>query len=461
MYVPKGFNVGYALTLGDELIIIDGSTYPKFYVTEPGNYTIHTLVYDPHTLDISIVVPGTTTGFDVNSLLIQGGGSICASLDVAGAPIMVMDCEADAGTLTADMSSVTLADGMATVSATPNGDIYVPEGYSVVYVLTEGEGLVIQNAGASPSFEVTESGSYIIHTLVFDANTLDLGIVVPGTTTGFDVNSLLIQGGGSICASLDVAGAPIMVNEEEVCDAYSGTMRSSSPISCLVYGSAMIEASQNQPANIPDGYQQLFVLTEAYSLTILGVSATPEFEVNNSGFYRIHSLVYNPDTLDLSVVVPGTTTGFDVLNIIDSNNICASLDVHGAVNLVIRYRWFCYFFNNYHKDGGTKSDSVNNYINTFESFESFKTDFIEKNTEIKLYPNPAINDLNIDIVLFDDEVMSYTIFDLSGRQIISGVMDTTTNGKEKLNVNALQNGMYIMRLQSDYRTVVQKIQINK
>jgi hypothetical protein len=34
---------------------------------------------------------GTTTGFDVNGLLIQGGGTICGALDVAGAPIVVED----------------------------------------------------------------------------------------------------------------------------------------------------------------------------------------------------------------------------------------------------------------------------------------------------------------------------------------------------------------------------------
>jgi hypothetical protein len=87
----------------------------------------------------------------------------------------------------------------------------VPAGFSTVYVLTNGEGLVIVNAGPVPSFEVTEEGLYTIHTLVYDPATLDLGIVEIGVTTGFDVNSLLIQGGGSICASLDVAGAQFNV----------------------------------------------------------------------------------------------------------------------------------------------------------------------------------------------------------------------------------------------------------
>ncbi|MBK7887095.1 MAG: hypothetical protein IPJ86_07290 [Bacteroidetes bacterium] len=72
-------------------------------------------------------------------------------------------------------------------------------------MLTSGTGLVIQQVNATPTFTVTTGGLYTIHTLVYDS-TLDLSIVVPGTTTGFDVNGLLVQGGGSICASLDVAG---------------------------------------------------------------------------------------------------------------------------------------------------------------------------------------------------------------------------------------------------------------
>ncbi|MBU2941029.1 T9SS type A sorting domain-containing protein, partial [Lacinutrix sp. C3R15] len=259
----------------------------------------------------------------------------------------------------------------------------------------------------------------------------------------------------------DVAGAAIVVSEIDVCAASAGTMYSSSPISCLSSGEATINAMQNEAANIPEGYQQLFVLTEAFSLTIIGVSATPEFNVTNSGFYRIHSLVYNPDTLDLSVVLPGSTTGFDVLNIIGDNNICASLDVHGAINLVIGNRWFCYFFNYYHKTGIDDSKTVNAFVDTYNSFETFKKDYIQNNTEIKMYPNPVMNNLNMDIVLFDNEVMRYTLLDMSGRLISNGTINTANDGKEKLNVSALQNGMYLMRLQSDYRTVVKKIQVNK
>ncbi|WP_299363283.1 fasciclin domain-containing protein [Winogradskyella sp.] len=124
-------------------------------------------------------------------------------------------CAADAGTLTADEDSVSLLSGSASISATANGDIVVPANYDVTYVLTSGTNLVIEQAGANPSFNVTESGLYTIHTLVAetsdntDPNFLDLSVINFGTTTGGDVLDIVTT--NNLCASLDVAGAPINV----------------------------------------------------------------------------------------------------------------------------------------------------------------------------------------------------------------------------------------------------------
>jgi hypothetical protein len=120
-------------------------------------------------------------------------------------------CDADAGTLTANFETSCLTGGIAVIRATPNEDSVVPDGFVTVYVLTFGEELVIVQVGEESSFEVDLAGDYTVHTLVYDPLTLDLGVVEIGVTTGFDVNALLIQGGGTICASLDVTGASTTV----------------------------------------------------------------------------------------------------------------------------------------------------------------------------------------------------------------------------------------------------------
>ena len=155
--MPEGFSTLFVLTQGEGLVIEQVGPAPEFTVLGGGDYTIHTLVY-PTGLDLSVVQLGVTTGFDVNGLLIQGGGELCASLDVAGAPIHITN--PDAGTLTAVESNVTIEGGSATIAATPNGDANQPEGYSTLFVLTQGEGLVIQQVGPAPEFTVTEAGDY-------------------------------------------------------------------------------------------------------------------------------------------------------------------------------------------------------------------------------------------------------------------------------------------------------------
>lgn len=327
--VPAGYQVLYVLTSGAGLVIEAANPTPTFTVNDEGLFTIHTLVYDPSTLDLSIIVPDTTTGFDVNALLIQGGGLICAALDVTGAPFDVVG--PDAGTLTADNDVACLENGQASLSATPNGDINIPAGYEQIFVLTSSAGLIIEQVNNQPEFTVTAPGLYTIHTLVYDPNTLDLTTIVFGVTTGFDVNGLLVQGGGDICASLDVTGAPVIVEAPD-----AGTISADTTPVCLDNGSALISATPDGNANIPAGYELIYVLTNGPGLVIVGTNSDPEFTVTTGGLYTIHPLVYNPATLDLGIVIPGVTTGFDVNGLLvqGGGDICASLDVTGAQIIV-------------------------------------------------------------------------------------------------------------------------------
>jgi len=181
-----------------------------------GLYTIHTFVF-PSDLDLSVVEPGVTTGGDVLGLL--AANNICASLDVTGAAFNVVSCDdeclADAGTLFPADFLVCWQD--EPLIGVPAGNATVPDGYEVLYVLTRGNGLVIRQVNSEPVFTVNQNGIYRIHTLVYDPSTLDLSIVQFGTTTGFDVNSLLIQGGGPVCGSLDVQGAPYIAVGPVIC----------------------------------------------------------------------------------------------------------------------------------------------------------------------------------------------------------------------------------------------------
>ena len=223
---PPGYSVLHVLTSGTDLLITAVGPEPSFSVDEPGLFTIHTLVFDPATLDLSGIVFGETSGFEIAALLQQGGGPICGSLDAAGAQFQVADCdpvcEANAGTLTAVDGEVCRENGIAHLDATPNGDALVPNGFSVAYILARTNG-VIENVEPITLFEWPLLGEYVIHTLVYDPFTLDPFGVQLGTTNASEINSVLFQGGGTVCGSLDLVGAPITVIDcAPPCDEYAG-----------------------------------------------------------------------------------------------------------------------------------------------------------------------------------------------------------------------------------------------
>ena len=446
--VPTGYSQAYVLTSGAGLVIEQLGATPEFTVTSGGLYTIHSFVF-PSDLDLSVVVPGTTTGFDVNGLLVQGGGSLCASLDVAGTQFNVAECActADAGTLTAVSDEACLVNGQVTISANVNGDANVPAGYSQAYVLTSGTGLVIEQLGATPEFTVTSGGLYTIHSFVFPSD-LDLSIVVPGVTTGFDVNGLLIQGGGALCASLDVAGAPVQVSGP-----YAGNIDPDNFLSCLNNGTATLNGNPAGDAQVPAGYNTVYVLTRGQGLVIVNAGPTPEFNVTTPGLYRIHTVVYDPNTLDLGIVVLGTTTGFDVNSLLvqGGGTICASLDVQGAPFLVLNgwiCNWFLPFFNS---DGMDPMDQLSDALGRDArslSDEDLKMLTSEVPVQATLYPVPATDILNIRLDSRLAMQMEVSVMDMSGRivrgsksyDLEAGVRDLT------IDVNDLENGNYIVRM---------------
>jgi len=341
--IPSGYDVLFVLTKGNDLVIVDADFEPLFAIQESAEYTIHTLIYDPNTLDISTIVLDTTTGFEVNSLLIQGGGNICASLDVAGVSFTAEVL--DTGVLTSQNPNNCVVNTVSvTLSATTDGNAIVPDGYELIYVLTSGDDLVIEAVDTIPNFMVSSAGIYTIHTLIYDPNTLDLSIVQFGVTTGGDVNALLVQGGGEVCGALDVGGARFLIenpNAGQITPDVTGDICSNTTNPFITIP---LLGNPDSTAVVPLGYQLIYILTSSDSLLIEDINTTlPQFDVivdnmgNGNGIYTIHTLVYNSATLDLSIVQFGVTTGFDVnaLLVQGGGDICGALDVGGARFVIV------------------------------------------------------------------------------------------------------------------------------
>ena len=347
-FVPAGFSQFYVLTNDADLTILAINNSGSFQVSDAGVYRISVVVAqisDPNAddfFDLSLIDFGVTTGFDLLSQF--GDVDLCGSVDVTGSTIVVTsdDCAAEAGTSEPVDANVALTNGTATIAATPNGNQFVPAGFSQFYVLTNDADLTILAINNSGSFQVTQPGVYRISVVVAqtsDPNAddfFDLGTIDFGVTTGFDLLSQF--GDTDLCGSVDVTGSVVTVTGDgsNVCTADAGT---STPVDTeveLVNGMAMISATANGNQVLPTGYEQFFVLTNNVDLTILAINDSGTFGVSQPGTYRISVVVAetsdpnSPNFFDLSQIDFGVTTGFDLLSSFGNSDLCGSVDVTGS-----------------------------------------------------------------------------------------------------------------------------------
>ena len=224
--IPSDFDVTFFLINDADGTIISSSSDASFDVDSEGSFTIVTFVAETTDMasgdffDLEDIEFGTTTSADIQASLTTSG--ICASLDELGANIIVTDpnaaaCDADAGTLTADDTLVSLIlGGTADISATPNNDAVIPEDYEVMYMLSTGADATIIGMNNAPTFIVSALGDYKIHTLVAEMSDSDdpdfwdaAANVELNATTGADIVESFAT--ASVCAALDVDGVDIFV----------------------------------------------------------------------------------------------------------------------------------------------------------------------------------------------------------------------------------------------------------
>ncbi len=222
--VPDDYELIYVLTTGAELTITRLGPFPSFFVSQPGNYRIHSFVVevsdvnDENFFDATFLVLDQTTGAEVLEMIETQG--VCADLDVVGAPVEVLPeiiCTANAGVLIANEPEV--VQGFFTII---EADVFfpptVPLDYEVLYVLSTADG-VIQEISDTPAFVVNDIGAYRVQALVAETsdpssiNYLNLQSIMNGTTTIGELNTLLET--ANVCAALDQIGADITVISSE------------------------------------------------------------------------------------------------------------------------------------------------------------------------------------------------------------------------------------------------------
>ncbi len=209
--VPAGYEIVYVLTSGTGLVLeaIDATdaTRATFAFSSAGDYTIHSLVYDPNTLDLSGVQLGTTTATEVLALIDDSGA--CADLLVAGLGLSLSECcLAQAGAMNSATTNGCIDASSGVLVSANSVSANVPAGFVQEFLLTSA-GFVLEARSTSPNFVINTPGAYIIHSIVYNPATFDLAQFTVGTSTAFNIRSAYRAQG--VCASIDIVGAQLEV----------------------------------------------------------------------------------------------------------------------------------------------------------------------------------------------------------------------------------------------------------
>jgi|GEM_PF-2377206 len=361
-------------------------------------------------------------------------GTECANSCVT----FTINCEEPCGNL----DVFAFSNGSESVTITEGGEYNISDLPSDFYI----DALVV---GASESTITTITNLETGATTVVTDNTLPYAY--PTTETSWDlgignfkVETQLFAGDDASSTLCDVQEVTFFLVDVLECEATSaGTSTLSTGLAIVSPGiSVTVTVNLNNDAVLPNGYQLSALLTKGDDLVIEGYSSTQELTIPEvGGFYKVHTLAYNPETFNLNAITLGTTTAFDILDLIANNQICADLDEVGSPLMVIVV--------------GSTDRNSNVSVNQVKDIP-----LIEKqlSTEVKIFPNPAVNQLNIKVDLLKDETLNYTMIDINGKQVLAGRLSSNLN---VINTSELAVGFYILKLNSEVRNITKKIMVKK
>jgi len=251
-------------------------------------------------------------------------------------------CPANAGSIAPLNTPVNLQNGIARVEATLDGSGVVPAGYDSIFILTRGytETIIAINF-INPNFSVNTTDTFTVYYLnaeISDSSSpefFDLSTIQFNVTTIGEFAAAIMDSG--VCADLTIPGAEIIVLPDPTtpCAAFASSVIPVQSTVPLANGEALLEATPDGGAILPNATELTFVLAQGFDQTIIALSDTPAFTVTETGSYSMHALsaeTSNPaslDYLDRSDWVSSGLTVFDAFDAITAEGICAEIDLFG------------------------------------------------------------------------------------------------------------------------------------
>ena len=112
----------------------------------------------------------------------------------------------------------------------------------------------------------------------------------------------------------------------------------------------------------------------------------------------------------------------------------------------------------YTNSGGGNNGSIAQGVQQAYEIYTLNLDEISEVTSMQLYPNPTQNRIILNIEDYQNEDMSYQIFDLQGRKISEGEIE---NQKTSINMSAYESSTYLIHVKDQHQKINQTFKIIK
>ncbi len=201
-YVPDGFTKSYLMTNPYSGQIIQTSTTGNLSGVPQGYYEIYCVVFNPSEVNISNYAYIN----DLQAAFQDNGGPYCGDLGQFPAEFNSENC-CQAQVCNLYTTTIVHCIG-SSITASAETQAIIPTGYVDAFILANVNGQILE-ISSSPTFVPNAAGLFSIHHLVY--NPANFNPSSASTITG--LNNLLNQGGGSICASLELDGAQFIIEE--------------------------------------------------------------------------------------------------------------------------------------------------------------------------------------------------------------------------------------------------------
>ena len=106
--------------------------------------------------------------------------------------------------------------------------------------------------------------------------------------------------------------------------------------------------------------------------------------------------------------------------------------------------------------GGYRSDMALDYINIYETFDPSGIAAL-LSSYLKVYPNPARNEVSLEWKNLDEGLISVEIQDLAGRKVLLAQLSRSVSGRKRIDISGLSPGSYQILIRSENRLQNRKL----